>query len=323
MARYLFFRLLHMIPLLIGISFIAFAVLQLAPGDFFSQFNENPSISQETLNRMREEFGFNRPWYVQYLLWLSNAVRLNFGYSLENHVPVTQLLWERMGNTLLLSLCSLVLSWSIAIPLGILAGVRRNTLLDRAISLGAFAGVSIPGFFLALLLLLMAQRTGWFPIGGMHSVNADYMTRWGRFVDLLHHLALPVVVVTVSGFAGILRQMRGSLLDVLRENYVLAARARGLPERKVIFKHAARNAINPLVTVFGFSLASLLSGSALVERVMQWPGLGQLILSAVISKDLYLVMGSFVMAAILLLLGNLVGDLLLYAIDPRIKVESA
>jgi peptide/nickel transport system permease protein len=322
MARYLFFRLLHMIPLLIGISFIAFGVLHLAPGDFFTQFDQNPSISQETLDRMRAEFGFNRPWYVQYLLWLNNAAHLNFGYSLENHVPVTQLLWERMGNTLLLSLCSLVLAWGLAIPLGILAGVRRNTLLDRIISLGAFAGVSIPGFFLALLLLLLAQRTGWFPIGGMHSINADSMPPWGRFVDLLHHLVLPVLVVTTAGFAGILRQMRGSLLDVLRENYILAARARGLAERKVIFKHAARNAINPLVTVFGFSLAGLLSGSALVERVMQWPGLGQLILGAVLSKDLYLVMGAFVMAAVLLLLGNLIGDLLLYAIDPRIKVQA-
>jgi peptide/nickel transport system permease protein len=322
MARYLCFRLLHMIPLLIGISFISFAVLQLAPGDFLTQYSDNPSISPETLARMRTDFGFGKPWYVQYLLWLNSALHLNFGYSLENHVPVTQLLWQGMGNTLLLSVCSLVLSWGLAIPLGILAGVRRNTLLDRLISLGAFAGISIPGFFLALLMLLFAQRTGWFPVGGMHSINADTMSSGERFVDLLRHLALPVLVVTTSGFAGILRQMRGSLLDVLRENYILAARARGLAERKVIFKHAARNAINPLVTVFGFSLASLLSGSALVERVMQWPGLGQLILGAVLSKDLYLVMGSFVMASLLLLLGNLVGDILLYLADPRIKVES-
>jgi peptide/nickel transport system permease protein len=320
MARYLFFRLLHMIPLLIGISFISFGVLKLAPGDFVSALTLDPNISPDAMAHMRAEFGLDKPWYVQYFLWLSNALHLNFGYSLANHVPVTTLLWEHLGNTLLLSGTALILSWFLAIPLGILAAVRRNTLLDRLISLGAFAGISIPGFFLALLLLLFAQRTGWFPIGGMHSPSADFMSPREQFIDLLKHLALPVVVVTVAGVAGILRQMRGSLLDVLRDNYILAARARGLPERKVIFKHAARNAINPLVTVFGLSLAGLLSGSALVENVMGWPGLGQLILSAVLARDLYLVMGSFVMAAAMLLVGNLIGDILLYLTDPRIKV---
>ena len=202
MARFLFFRLLHMIPLLIGISFISFGVLKLAPGDFTSALTMDPNLSPDAISHLRAEFGLDKPWYLQYLLWLGNALRLNFGYSLANHVPVTQLLWERMGNTLLLSGCALILSWGLAIPLGILAAVRRNTFLDRVISLGAFAGISIPGFFLALLLLLFALRTGWFPIGGMHSPNTEFMSPREQFVDLLRHLALPVLVVTIVGRRG-------------------------------------------------------------------------------------------------------------------------
>jgi peptide/nickel transport system permease protein len=319
MARFLFQRFLHMIPLLIGISFIAFGVMQLAPGDFLSALTQDPRVSPEMIAQMRTQYGLDRPWYAQYFLWLGNAARLNFGYSLAYHVPVTTLLGQRLCNTFLLSFCSLVFAWSLAIPLGIVAAVRRNSWPDRALSLIAFLGISFPGFFLALLLLLFAQRTGWFPIGGMQSAMAELLSPWGRFLDLLHHLALPVLVLGSAGLAGIMRQMRGSLLDTLRENYITAARARGLPERMVILKHATRNAINPLITVFGYSLAGLLSGAALVENVMAWPGLGRLILEAVQSRDLYLVMGSFCMSAVLLLLGNLVGDLLLAATDPRIK----
>ena len=312
MARFFFQRLTHLIPLLIGISFIAFAIMQLAPGDFLSALTQDPRVSPEMIAAMRTQYGLDKPWYVQYLLWLGNAVRLNFGYSLAYHVPVTTLIGQRLWNTFLLSFCSMVFSW-------IMAAVRRNSWPDRTVSLLAFAGISFPGFFLALLLLLFAQRTGWFPVGGMQSATVDLMSPWERFLDLLHHLALPVLVLGTAGLAGIMRQMRGSLLDTLRENYITAARARGLSERVVVLKHAARNAINPLITVFGYSLAGLLSGAALVENVMAWPGLGRLILEAVQGRDIYLVMGSFVMGALLLLLGNLVGDLLLAAADPRIK----
>ena len=278
MVRFLLSRLLNMIPLLIGISFISFAILRLAPGDFVTTLSQDPNLSQEAVLRMRADYGLDRPWLVQYFLWLGNAVRLNFGYSLAYHIPVVSLLVQRMGNTLLLSLCALTVSWGVAIPLGVIAAVRRNTLLDRFISLFAFAGISTPGFFLALLLLLMAQKTGWFPIGGMHSTDADLMSPVERFWDSVRHLVLPVVVLSVGGCASIMRQMRGSLLDTLQENYITAARARGLSERVVIWKHAFRNAINPLITVFGFSLAGLLGGAALVENVMAWPGLGRLIL---------------------------------------------
>jgi peptide/nickel transport system permease protein len=320
MFRFLLNRLVQMLPLLIGISFISFAVLQLAPGDYLTALSQDPSVSPESLASMRSQYGLDKPWLVQYFLWLSSAIRGNFGYSLAYHVPVFQLILQRLLNTLLLSICSLIFSWGLAIPLGIIAAVRRNSFLDRSVSLFAFAGISFPGFFLALLLLLMAQKTGWFPIGGMHSASYDLMSPWEQQWDVAKHLALPTLVLGVGGCAGIMRQMRGSLLDTLRENYITAARARGLPESQVVLKHAVRNAINPLITVFGFSLAGLLSGSALVENVMAWPGLGRLILEAVQSRDIYLVMGAFSMGSVMLLLGNLIGDLLLAFTDPRIKL---
>jgi len=320
MIRFLLKRLLNMLPLLIGISFISFAILRLAPGDFVTTLSQDPNLSQEAVARMRADYGLDKPWLVQYFLWIGNALRLNFGYSLAYHIPVVSLMAQRLGNTLILSLCALTFSWGLAIPLGVLAAVRRNTLIDRFVSLFAFAGISTPGFFLALLLLLMAQKTGWFPIGGMHSSAADLMSPAEKFWDLAKHLVLPTLVLGIGGCASIMRQMRGSLLDILRENYITAARARGLSERVVIWKHAFRNAINPLITIFGFSLAGLLSGAALVENVMAWPGLGRLILEAVQSGDQYVVMGSFVMSATLLLLGNLFSDVLLAVTDPRIKL---
>jgi peptide/nickel transport system permease protein len=320
MLRFLLNRLVQMLPLLIGISFISFAVLQLAPGDYLTALSQDPSVSPESLAQMRAQYGLDKPWLVQYFLWLGGAVRGNFGYSLAYHVPVFQLILQRLFNTLLLAICSLILSWGLAIPLGILAAVRRNSVLDRAVSLFAFAGISFPGFFLALLLLLMAQKTGWFPIGGMHISSYELMSPVEQQLDVAKHLVLPTLVLGIGGCAGIMRQMRGSLLDTLRENYITAARARGLPEYQVVLKHAVRNAINPLITVFGFSLAGLLSGSALVENVMAWPGLGRLILEAVQSRDIYLVMGAFSMGSVMLLLGNLIGDLLLAFTDPRIKL---
>jgi len=320
MIRFILKRLLAMIPLLIGISFLCFAVLQLSPGDYVQSLTSGDQFSEELRRQITHQFGLDKPWPEQYVLWLWNALHLDFGTSLATRQPVAGMLWERMGNTLILSLCSLTLAWGLAIPLGILSAVKRNSWIDRLNSLFAFTGISVPGFFLALLALLFAQRSGLFPVGGMHSADVDLMTGPQQFVDLLRHLILPTLVLGVAGCAGIMRQMRGSLLDTLRENYITAARARGLSERKVILKHAVRNAINPLITLFGFSLAGLLSGSALVENVMAWPGLGRLILESVLSKDVYMVMGSFTLASTMLMLGNLISDILLAVTDPRIRI---
>ena len=320
MIRFILKRLLAMIPLLIGISFLCFAILQISPGDYVQSLTSGDQFSEELRHKITAEFGLDKPWPLQYLLWLGNALRLNFGVSLATRQPVAGMLWERLGNTLILSISSLIVAWGLAIPLGILSAVKRNSWIDRLSSLFAFTGISVPGFFLALLALLFAQRTGWFPVGSMHNSDADLMTKPEQFRDMLHHLVLPTLVLGIAGCAGIMRQMRGSMLDVLRENHITAARARGLPERLVILKHAVRNAINPLITIFGFTLAGLLSGAALVENVMAWPGLGRLILESVQKKDVYMVMGSFMLGATMLMLGNLISDVLLAVTDPRIRL---
>lgn len=310
-----------MIPLLLGITFISFAIMKLAPGDFLSQMQANPQVRPETVIRLRHDFGLDRPWYIQYFFWLKNALHGDFGESFAYHQPVFHLIWAYVGATLLLALTSLVFSWAIAIPMGIYAATHKNSFWDRFISVVAFTGISLPGFFVALLGLLWAQKTGWLPTGGMESPNYDMLSPGRKILDIAQHLILPTVVLGTRELATIMRQMRGNLLDVLNENYVLAARARGLSGRIVITRHAVRNAINPLITLFGYDLAGLLAGAALVEYVTSWPGLGRLLLQAVQSQDLYVAMGSFVMGAVLLILGNLIADILLAVTDPRIKLS--
>ncbi len=321
MLLYILRRLLLMIPLVIGISLISFGVMQLAPGDYVDQLRQNPSIKPETLARLREDFGLDQPAYKQYGLWLYRAVVYrDFGESFTYHQPAFTLIKSRLYYTFLLSFWSSLLAWLLAIPLGIYAATHRNSFLDRILNFGAFAGVSLPSFFVALLALMVAQQSGWFPVGGAQSENYDKLPQIGKILDTAHHLILPTLVLGIGGVAGLMRQMRGNLLDVLSDNYILAARARGLSERAVIWKHATRNAINPLLTLAGYQLSGLLAGAALVENVMAWPGLGRLLLESVQSLDLYVSMASFVMGAALLVLGNLVADLLLVATDPRIKL---
>lgn len=321
MAPYVVRRLLHMIPVLLGISLLTFAVIQLAPGDFLSTMELNPQISSDTIASMRARFGLDQPWWVQYALWLKNIFfHLDFGESFSRHQPVFAVLAPAVLNTLVLALAAAVITWGLAVPLGILAAVKQHTWVDRVSSLGAFLGLSVPEVFLALLLILFAAKTGWFPVGGMVSVNHDLLGPGGRVLDVLHHLVLPAFVLATVPLAGRMRQMRANLLDVLRADYVTTARAKGLPERTVVWKHAVRNAINPLITLFGYTLGTLLSGAFLVEVVTSWPGLGRITIEALVARDLYLMMGSVMMASTLLILGNLVADLLLAAADPRIQV---
>jgi peptide/nickel transport system permease protein len=310
-----------MIPVLLGISLLTFLVMQLAPGDFLSQMELNPQISAETIDSMRARFGLDQPWYVQYLIWLKNIfLHLDFGESFSRHQPVFGVLSTALLNTFLLAVSAAFLTWTLAIPLGILAAVKQHSWIDKLSSLVAFLGLSVPEVFLALLFIMFAAKTGWFPIGGMRSLNHDELAWWGKLLDVLHHMVLPAIVLATVPLAGRMRQMRGNLLDVLRADYVTTARAKGLPEHQVIMKHAVRNAINPLVTLFGYTLGALLSGAFLVEVVMSWPGLGRITIEALIARDLYLIMGSVMMASTVLILGNLVADILLAITDPRIKV---
>ena len=321
MLIYILRRLLLMIPLVIGISLISFGAMQLAPGDYVSNLQQNPSIKPETLKRIRHDFGLDQPKYKQYGLWLYRAtVKHDFGESFTYHQPAFELIGSRIYYTFILSLSSLILSWVLAIPLGVYTATHRNSPLDRFFNFGAFAGISLPSFFVAMLALILAQQTGWFPVGGAQSANYDNLSRWGKILDTGYHLILPTLVLGLGGVAGLMRQMRGNLLDVLSDNYILAARARGLSARQVIWKHATRNALNPLITLAGYEIAGLLGGAALVENVMAWPGLGRLLLESVESQDLYVSMAAFVMGAVLLIVGNLISDLLLVITDPRIKV---
>jgi len=310
-----------MIPLVLGITLVSFFIMHLAPGDFLTQMQLNPNVKPGTVERLRRDFGLNRPAYIQYLYWLRNIFEGNFGYSFSYKQPVFHLISQFLLATLLLAVTTLVFSWAISVPMGVYAARHQNGFIDRLMSIIAFSGISLPGFFVALLAMLWAQKTGWLPIGGMESPNYDALSPVGKVLDIAEHLVLPTFVLGTRELAGTMRQMRGNLLDVMNENFIVAARARGLKESVVVWRHGVRNAMNPLITLFGFDLSGLLAGAALVEYVMNWPGLGRLLLSAVLSHDLYLVMGSFIMGAVLLILGNLVADILLAVTDPRIKLN--
>ena len=322
MRTYILRRVLQTIPLLLGISALTFLLLQLAPGDFLNQMAENPAISAESIEAMRRNFGLDQPWYVQYGRYLQNVVlHFDFGQSFSRHQPVFTVLSEGLQNTLLLAGASALVTWGLAIPLGMWAAVRQHSWIDRGLSFIAFVWLSIPEILSGLLLLMLAARTGWFPVGGMRSIDYDEMSAFGQFLDIAHHLALPALVVGLIPLAGRMRQMRGNLLDVLRLDYVTTARSKGLDERVVIMKHALRNALNPMITLFGYTLGALVSGSFIAEIIFSWPGLGRLTLDAILAQDQYLVMGSVLMASAVLVAGNLIADLLLVLADPRISYD--
>ena len=322
MRTYILRRLLQTIPLLFGISLITFLLLYLAPGDFLNQMAENPSISAETIEAMRVRFGLDKPWYVQYGIYLRNVIlHLDFGQSFSRHQPVFEVLREGFTNTLILAIAAAIVTWGLAVPLGMLAAVRQHSWIDRALSLIAFVWLSIPEILSGLLLLMLAARTGWFPVGGMRSLDYDELDGISQFFDIAHHLVLPALVVGLIPLASRMRQMRGSLLDVLRLDYVTTARAKGLSERTVIIKHALRNALNPMITLFGYTLGALVSGSFIAEIIFSWPGLGRLTLDAILTQDQYLVMGAVLMASLVLIAGNLIADLLLAIADPRITYD--
>lgn len=320
MWRFVLKRLLHMIPLLLGVSLLTFLLMSLSPGNYFTALQQNPQVPPETIAKLKAQFHLDQPWYVQYIFWLENVFRGNFGYSMAYKISATSLIFQRLWNTFVLSFVALVIAWAVAIPLGIFAAVRRDSWIDRGSSFIAFIGLSISEIVLALLALWFAAATGWFPIGG--APGPDFgLSFMQQLWDYVHHLILPALVLAAADIAGIMRQMRSNLLDTLRAEYITAARARGLGEGWVVYKHALRNAINPLLTIFGYSLASLLSGAFIVENIMAWPGLGRLTMEAFFAKDSYLVVDCVVMATALLVIGNFVADLLLAWSDPRIRLE--
>ncbi|MFO7883027.1 MAG: ABC transporter permease [Kosmotogaceae bacterium] len=319
MLKYIVRRLILAIPVLLGVSVLAFMIISGAPGDFLDNYRLNPSVSARQVEVLERQFGFDKPIVVQYFKWLGEVLRGNFGYSFVYHVPVFDLIWRRLGATLLLSIITLIFTWGIAIPLGIYAALHQYSASDQGLSVFAFIGLSIPNFFFALLWLFMAAKTGWFPIGGIISLNHDELSMIGKLGDYLWHVVGPVVTLGTAGLAGQMRQMRGQLLDKLTQDYVIFARAKGMPENNVIYTHAVRNAINPLITMFGYALSALLGGAVLTETVFGWPGMGRLVIEALTSQDLFLVMASLLLASLMLVIGNLSADLLLAWVDPRIR----
>ena len=322
MRTFILRRLLQTIPLLLGISALTFLLLQLAPGDIITSMSDNPAITQSTIDAMRARFGLDKPWYVQYGIYLKNVfLHFDFGESFTRHQPAFVVLREGMLNTLLLAVAAALVTWGLAIPLGVWAAVRQYSWVDKGLSLIAFVWLSIPEVLSGLLLLFLAATTGLFPVGGMRSIDWDSMDTIGKVGDILYHLALPAFVVGLIPLAARMRQMRGNLLDVLRLDYVTTARAKGLDEKTVIFKHAVRNAINPLITLFGFTIGALLSGAFVAEIIFSWPGLGRITLDAIQSQDQYVVMGAVLIASAMLVTGNLIADILLAIADPRIAYD--
>ena len=318
---YILKRILQSIPLLILVSIISFFIIRLSPVDPLAELRLNPSVSQETLQKETQRLGLDKPIIVQYGKWAKSFVKGDLGIT-SNGEKVSDKLKERIPNTLLLTTIVIALTWIVGIPLGVAAALKWKTPFDRILTVLTSVGMAIPSFFFAVLLLIMAVKTGWFPIGGLTSSNFLEMSFGGQVWDITHHLILPVTVLFTISLAGLQRQMRATLLDVLDSDYVKFARAKGLSEFDVIYKHALRNAINPMITMLGFEFAGLLSGAALTEYVFQYPGLGRLILEAVMKSDINLVMASLMMGAIMLILGNLIADILLIITDPRIRVKA-
>jgi peptide/nickel transport system permease protein len=322
MARFLIKRLLIMLPLIVGITFISFCAMSLVPGNFVTGLAMNPRISPQTIKQMEAEFGLNRPLLARYFTWLWQVVHLNLGVSLQYRVNVMELIASRAVNTIILSLASMILTWALALPIGVIVAMRRNSILDRALSFLSFLGMSVPAFFLAFLAMDFAMRTGWFPVGQSFSPDYASLGPWSKAADRINHLILPALVLGLAGMASLMRLMRSQILEIKDAEFVRTARAKGLSERTVIYKHVLRNALNPFITMAGYSLADLLGGAALVESVMNLQGLGLLLLKAVQSLDVPLVMGSVLMGTVLLLVGNLLADIALVAADPRVDFGS-
>ena len=292
--KYITKRILQVIPLLIIVSIISFFIIRLSPVDPLAELRLNPSISQETLDKEVKRLNLDKPIYVQYISWAKSFIKWDLGYTSTGE-KVSVKLKERIPNTLLLTVVVIFMTWAAGIPLGILAAVKKETAFDRFLTVISSIGMAIPSFFFAILMLIFAVKTGWFPVGGLTSYNFNELGFWGKFTDIARHLILPSIVLFTISLSGLQRQMRANMLEVLDSDYVKFARAKGLSEWRVLFKHALRNAINPMITLLGFEFAGLLSGAALTEYVFQYPGLGRLILEAVMKSDINLVMASLMM----------------------------
>jgi len=322
MWLYILKRLGLMVPMLLGITLISFMVIHLAPGTPTDmQTTLNPKASLEAQKRLRELYGLDKPLMVQYGDWLVRLARLDFGRSFSpDRRPVWDKIKERIGITLGLNLMSLIIILAVSIPIGVIAAYRAHSWFDQATTLFVFFGFAMPTFWLALLLIMFfGVSLDWLPSSGLTSLNYRKFTFWQKVQDLGAHVTLPVLVAAFGGLAGMSRYMRGNMLEVIRQDYITTARAKGLPERVVIFKHALRNALLPVITILGLSVPGLIGGSVIFESIFAIPGMGQLFYGAVMARDYPLVMGELVIGAVLTLVGNMLADVGYALVDPRIR----
>ncbi len=323
MGRYIVKRLLQAVPLLLGIATITFFIVHLAPGDPMDMYLEprfRRQIDPEVIELVRQKYGLDQPIHVQYLRWLGNLAKGDLGESFYYRRPVASLIAERVPYTLQLAILALLFDALVGIALGIISAVKQYSIVDKSVTLGSLVVYSIPGFWLALMLVLVfSVNLGWFPTSQTRSLDYEFLSWSAKALDRLWHLVLPVFVLGVASAAGTARYMRNRLLEVLSEEYVLAARARGLRERTVILKHALRNAMIPIVTIYGLSLPFLLGGAVLIEKVFAWPGMGLLAVGAVTARDYPVILATSMMAAVLVVLGNLLADVSYALVDPRVS----
>ncbi|PYN60190.1 MAG: diguanylate cyclase [Candidatus Rokuibacteriota bacterium] len=324
MLRYALRRLLLAVPLLIGITFVSFIVIHLAPGTPGEVQTGDLSIQsdRDVQKLLMELYDLDKPLHVQYAKWLTRLVRFDFGRSFSPDArPVLQKIGERLPITLLLNVVEMLIIIALAVPIGVLSATRQYSMFDKVTTVFVFVGFATPDFWLALLLMILfGVQLGWLPISGLRSLNWEYLSFWRQQGDFASHLVLPIIVATFGGLAGFSRYMRQSMLEVIRQDYVQSARAKGLAERVVIGKHALRNAMLPIVTVLGLSLPGLIGGSVIVESIFAIPGMGQLMVQAVFERDYPVIMGNLVIVSTLTLGANLLADVTYGLVDPRIRV---
>jgi peptide/nickel transport system permease protein len=322
MIRFILRRLAHALLLIIGVSLLAFLFTTLAPGNYFDEMRLNPQIAPETLVALRAQYQLDRPLPLRYASWVNSALHGQMGFSFAYNSPVAPLLLVRAKNTLLLTITATFLAWAIALPLGVWSAERLGRFPDRVISWSTAALLVIPDLSLALGLLVLAVRTGWFPTGGMASVDFESLSSFNKVRDLAVHMALPVAALVLSALPLLVRHVRAAVAEVLDAPFILAAEGHGIPRRTLLYRYALPAAANPLVSLFGFSIGALLSGSLLIEVVMSWPGLGPFLVEAILARDIYVVIGGVLFSTIFLAAGNFLADMLLYWVDPRIRTES-
>ena len=326
MLKYIVKRLLLSVPLVLGIVTATFFMAHLAPGDPMDMYLEpqrQRQVDLEVIELLRKKYGLDQPVHVQYVTWLKNVAQGDFGESFRHRRPVKDMLVEAVPYTLQLTVLAIILDALIGITIGIISAVRQYSKLDKTITIGSLIIYAIPSFWLALMLIMVfSVNLGWFPTSQTRSMNYEDLTAIGKMLDRAWHLVLPVFVMGIAGAAGTARYMRNKLLEVLNEEYIMAARARGFRERTVIVKHALRNAMIPIVTIYGMSLPFLLGGATIIETIFAWPGMGRLTVGAVGGRDYPIIMATVMIAAVLTVLGNLLADITYAAVDPRVSYDA-